>query len=90
MRNIALYSVHEYVALSFAENGQSTNKNMLCPFQSSFSVTSVVKLESIEGRAYNRQGHIIGQNYQKCKETSSPLVDKQQKRGEHVVNIKFC
>lgn len=31
----------------------------------------------------------VGQDCQKCKETSSPLADKQQKRGEHVENIKF-
>ena len=30
----------------------------------------------------------VGQDCQKCKETSSPLADKQQKTGEHVENIK--
>ena len=33
--------------------------------------------------------HTVGQDCQKCKETSSPLADKQQKTGEHVENIKF-
>ena len=28
--------------------------------------------------------HTVGQDHQKCKETSRPLVDKQQKRGENV------
>ena len=31
----------------------------------------------------------VGQDRQECKETSSPLVDQQQKKGEHVENIKF-
>ena len=31
----------------------------------------------------------VGQDRQKCKETSNPLADKQQKTGEHVENIKF-
>ena len=31
----------------------------------------------------------VGQDRQKCKETLSPLADKQQKMGEHVENIKF-
>ena len=30
----------------------------------------------------------VGQDCQECKETSSPLADKQQKMGEHVENIK--
>ena len=43
--------------------------------------------------------HTVGQDRQKCKETSnldvivtdtsSPLGDKQQKTGEYVENIKF-
>ena len=33
--------------------------------------------------------HTVGQDLQKCKETSSPLGDKQQKMGENVENIKF-
>ena len=31
----------------------------------------------------------VGQDRQKCKETSNPLADKQQKTGENVENIKF-
>ena len=31
----------------------------------------------------------VDQDRQKCKETSSPLADKQQKTGEHLENIKF-
>ena len=31
----------------------------------------------------------VGQDRQKCKETSSHLADKQQKMGEYVENIKF-
>ena len=37
----------------------------------------------------NSDRHTVGQDRQKCKETSSPLADKQQKTGEHVENIKF-
>jgi hypothetical protein len=33
--------------------------------------------------------HTVGQDCQKCKETSSPLSDKQQKTGEYAENIKF-
>ena len=41
--------------------------------------------------------HTVGQDRQKCKETSNldvinmsgPLVDKQQKMDEHVENIRF-
>ena len=38
---------------------------------------------------YSLSRHTVGQDCQKCKETSSPLADKQQKTGEHVENIKF-
>ena len=38
----------------------------------------------------NQQGcRTVGQDCQKCKETSSPLADKQQKTGERVKNIRF-
>jgi hypothetical protein len=36
-----------------------------------------------------KQRHTVGQDCRKCKETSSPLADKQQKTGDHVENIKF-
>ena len=32
----------------------------------------------------------VGQDLQKCEETSSPLANKQQKLVEHGENIKFC
>ena len=31
----------------------------------------------------------VGQDCQKCKETSIPLANKKQKMGEHAENIKF-
>ena len=48
-----------------------------------------------EGYIFKSQGPqltgrpTMGQDCQKSKETSSHLADKQQKRGEHVENIKF-
>ena len=33
--------------------------------------------------------HTVGQDHQKCKETSSPIADILQKTGEHVKNIRF-
>ena len=39
--------------------------------------------------ACGREERTVGQDCQKCKETSNTLADKQQKRGEHVENIKF-
>ena len=34
-------------------------------------------------------GPTVGQDCQKCKETSNPLADKQQKKGEQLEYIKI-
>ena len=46
-------------------------------------------------RSRQRRRRTVGQDCQKCEETSSPLADKQQKMGEHVKTIStfspvFC
>ena len=40
-------------------------------------------------RTHFRNRHTVGHDRQKCKETSSPLADIQQKTCEHLENIKF-
>ena len=53
-----------------------------------FWLMTYVQLSWEFGR-YMSARRTVGQDRQKCKETSSPLADKQQKTGEHVENIKF-
>ena len=48
-----------------------------------FWLMTYVQLSWEFGR-YMSARRTVGQDRQKCKETSSPLADKQQKTGEHV------
>ena len=53
-----------------------------------FKIGTQVGFYKASSMFFRRGGHTVGQDLQKCKETSSPLADKQQ-TGEHVEYKNF-